>query len=134
MGLVLQFQRRALEDVVLDKNKKSRNKFPTDNVRYFLENGEELFLLGVSEGVGTCSDAHEIFIGVLSTTPVQRIDRYRNTSVFCAGFAILRNPTREEWDESNMPCMMVEGLKVKSVNIGPIVLARNGKKKLYACV
>ncbi len=130
MGLVIQFQRRAIERVMhqetlrLDKNQ-----------RYHL--GEsEIYLYGISEGVGTCSDEryHGIDIAVFGKLKPDGAERDLPRS--CYGAVLLRMPYKDEKGISfigkvtNTTCA-VEGLKVVQRNGDGYRFSSNGKTELY---
>lgn len=137
MGNIHTPQRRALESL---KPEEVRSLVISIKDKYYF-NGREIYLLGISEGAGTCSDLHGINIAVFgqkeSLSP-----RFPGgkTRVNCSWAAILRKPTNEELKQeghnSNTPCLIVEGIEI----LGAHPMKKNktiynflatGKKKIY---
>lgn len=136
MGFILQTQRRAIEAVF-----EKQNIVLTKGLSCFLENAE-LTLLGVSEGVGTCSDRkfHGINIAVLRRTNELNGPKASGqkttlrTKFAIEGAVLLRKKSGDETDDEFVDtslCMVIEGLRVKSANKEKIVFASNGRTKMY---
>lgn len=135
MGLVLQQQRRAVEHAF------SEIKFVIhDGVTFYL-NFKRIELLGISVGVGTCSDLQGIDIAVLGKYPDQNKLKKLNFPIHCSGLTFLRDLTQEElvaeresrWF-NEQPLLMVEGLipqQPHDPSSKRINLILNGKKTSY---
>ena len=81
---------------------------------FYLEN-EKIYLLGISKGIGTCSDLHGIDVAVFGHIEPKdnRIPLKPNARIFCAWSALLRKPIEEEFqnelkDKSGIPHLVVE--------------------------
>lgn len=106
MGFILRTERRAVESVFQHNLISLRS-----GQRYFLEN-REIFFVGVSLGIGTCSDLHGINIALF-----QEIDS-RSTIiplVTCAGTVLVRNrrenePTKWLYPAQIPICRITEGI------------------------
>lgn len=106
MGFILRTERRAVESVFQQNFISLRS-----GQRYFLEN-REIFFVGVSLGIGTCSDLRGINIAIF-----QEIDS-RSTIiplVTCAGTVLVRNrrenePTKWLYPAQIPICRITEGI------------------------
>ena len=125
MSRIQTFQRRALEKVAAVKIE--ADIIVGDSKRYFL-GGKELFLAGISKGVGTCADLPGVDIAVLSEVRISQ----NCFPVKCSGLALLRYPTPEEWSNPDLPRMVVEGIEVERITGRSVYLEKNGKKELYS--
>lgn len=137
MGNVHTPQRRALESL---KPEEVRPLVISIKDRYYF-NGNEIFLLGISEGIGTCSDLHGINIAVFGQKELSspRFPRGK-TEVNCSWVALLRKPTdeelKQEGHDSRTPCLIVEEIEIlgehpikKDKTIYNFIAT--GKKKIY---
>ncbi len=137
MGNVHTPQRRALESL---KPEEVRSLVISIEDKYYF-NGNEIFFLGISEGIGTCSDLHGINIAVFGQeeSPSPRFPRGK-IKVNCSWAAILRKPADEELKQeghnSDTLCLMVEGIEIlgehpikKDKTIYNFIAT--GKKKIY---
>jgi hypothetical protein len=124
MAGILQFQRRALEKFV-DQDSPSTIVVGQDG-RYTID-GKEIFLLGVSKGIGRCSDLYGINIAVFSTeghgTSISRTE--------CSAAAMLRAPQKGECEDDGVARMVVEELLVQNIESGSIEFERTGRKEPY---
>lgn len=153
MSSIRQYQRRALEALKPEKVAISFSVSKKDEETLFYVQRrvkgkvrfERIYLLGISEGVGTCSDLEGINIAVfglkkpLSTQLPKNIEE-----VICEWAALVKTPTRQEikqgWAEKkDTPCLMAEGInvykiedKVGTFNKTYVYFVLTGKKKLYA--
>ena len=115
MGLVLQTQRRANENAYTEM------ELVIEYGDKFILIDKELHLLGISEGIGTCSDKHGVNIAVFSDNfPFDpNYHRLPSFPIDCRGAVLIRKPTREETEKLstlNSSLAMVEGLIIKSVD------------------
>lgn len=62
--MILSHQRRALESLRPDNEESHSFVLEKNNLQRFYLDGDEIFLLGVSEGIGTCSDLKGVYIAV----------------------------------------------------------------------
>ncbi len=134
MGFIKQTQRSAIEKVFTEERLVLR-----DNLTYFVD-GEEFCLLGISEGVGTCSEMefHGINVAVLISAqqyePSESVNRKIVFPVVCRGGAVIWR-RREENEPNEFPhtevCNVVEGLVFESQDGGRMTFTRNGRKKMY---
>lgn len=115
MACVKQWQRRALEKLrpwtivplVFSVNGKDE---------FYLINGKRIYLLGVSSGIGTCSDLKDVNIAVFGYEKPKFIIFPRRWNKTCQWAALLREPTKKELQEKQAEgiyCwMVVEGLEI----------------------
>lgn len=131
MGCIRQMQRRAIEelcDVVNDQLSPIKLK---PGIAFRAADERSLFPLGVSTGVGTCSDIYGMNVLVLGDEP-PRDERLReDIAVQCAYAVLLRLPRDDEWRDRNRPKLCVERLAVATVSEQKIVFSRTGFSKLY---
>lgn len=134
MGGIRCMQRRAIESL---RNIRDNSLPPIgSNIIFLLEDQRSLFPLGISVGVGTCSDIHGVNVLVLSEhDPMD--NRLGANSVICEYAVLLRSPTEDEWQTSDCPtrsCLCVERLRMVSVrqSINTVVLSRTKVNRLYA--
>ena len=112
-------QRRALESLLEEDPRNAisvdENTISVDMGMFYLD-GTQIFLLGVSQGIGTCSDFHGINIAVFSKeVRVRPVSLQGPVHELCAGLALLRGPTDEEKAAQKYPdqaCLVVEKLKI----------------------
>ncbi len=137
MGNIHTPQRRALE--ALKPEKIYPLIISTEDKYYF--NGKEIYLLGISEGIGTCSDLKDINIAVFGQKePCSPRFPRGKTEVDCSWAVILRDPTDEEMEQEErdgrIPCLTVEGIEI----LGKFLIKKGrtiyqfistGKKKIY---
>ena len=130
MGFILQTQRRAIEAVF------ERRIINLRGADFFLED-LPLKLIGVSEGVGTCSDKkfHGINIAVFrKAADIDGCGIDAPPDVNIEGAVLLRKRADDEVDDSFSDmsvAMAVEGLTLKSRDDDRIIFASNGRTKLY---
>jgi len=134
LGLIIQRQRRAVEEV-----------FTTDNVTItketeFYLNDRKLTMLGTSIGVGTCSDIKEVNIAVLGQNPETGPTHPLSSPIHCLGLVLLRNLLPEEYEDQKksgwyvgQPLLMIEGLEIKEKRSQSnlINLRLSGRKSSY---
>ncbi len=129
MGFVLQTQRRAIEAVF------ERRAIGLSG-NFFLEN-QLLKFIGVSRGVGTCSDEQFHGINIAVFCEADADDRLRMDAAPHAavdGAVLLRNKKTGDTDNDFIDtslCMVVEGLVIKFRNDEKIVFASNRRIKMY---
>jgi len=130
MGGIRQMQRRAIEtlrNVIRDEA-----PVPIERGILFLsENQQPLFPLGISPGVGTCSDIHGMNVLVLSEYEPINEWSIDNQSV-CEYAVLLRKPTEAEWRENGCPTLCVERLRILDITSSGVVLSKTGINQLYA--
>ena len=93
MGLVLQTQRRAIEELKKEVKTSWPESFFEKNVNCFLDQDRKrIFCLGVSEGIGTCSDIHGMNVAVFieNFTDEKKLDKQKVKK--CAYAVLLSNP------------------------------------------
>ncbi|MDO8558481.1 MAG: hypothetical protein Q7S09_04840 [bacterium] len=132
MGLILQFQRRAIEAVFEDCSLKI-----SEGQRRYLD-GEELSLLGVSVGVGTCSDLHDVDIAVFGKKAAFDLRANHPVSLpkECRGAVLLRSRLEGEVDPEcpvgpGQYAFVVEGLRITPRQGRAVHFTRNFKKRTY---
>lgn len=123
------FQRRALEALTI-------GRLPTKitvggNRIYYLED-RELYLLGISEGVGTCSDLHGLNIAVFS----HKGGKDGISPKPCDYAGLVRKLTTEETNEDyyarrNISRLVVDGLEVVEDTAEFTRFANTGRKERY---
>lgn len=141
MGLVLQFQRSAIED--LHKFTESRS-LPQSiaSMNLIMEDGTPFFILGISIGVGTCSDIQDMDVLVLGCNPPKNgpIMPRGATTENCSYAILLRFQTEREFQEMRKdPChehekgprLCVELLRIKMIDNVTVVLSLTGKVVHY---
>ncbi|MDP3792779.1 MAG: hypothetical protein Q8Q89_03540 [bacterium] len=136
MSRVIQYQRRALEKVI-DQS----SSFTIEAGQIYILNNSVVFLAGLSEGVGTCSDMHGVYVAVFTKDPADQ-SRIRfldpNHKLECGGAVLLRERRRDEFNPDIHPslienCLAVEGLCVlhNVPKFKSIFFKQNGKSSLY---
>lgn len=146
------FQRKALEE--LQPEKKVPPLFLKRGDRYFLSR-KEIFLLDISDGIGTCADLKLVNIAVFgekgpSKFPTQyKLQKLnsdvtdRLSKVKCEFAVFLRTPTAKEkkrqFEEEGHPrtdqsSMMAERLSQVSTNDRTLYFVLSGKKKIYLSI
>jgi len=134
LGLVIQFQRRAIEKVF------ARTHITITKETEFRLNGHGLTFLGTSTGVGTCSDIHGINIAVLGQGSGIRPAHPLTSPIDCLGLVLLRNLLPEEYEDQKksgwyvgQSMLMIEGLKIKEERSpnNSINLKLSGRKSSY---
>lgn len=134
MSSIRQYQRRALEAL----KPESQNPLSVSIAHTYYLNGEEIYLLGISKGVGTCADLHRINIAVFGKTkPHKSPFAGKNELEQCEWAALLRSPNKKEqqtWFQQykNTCCMTVQRLKVVTQGASSIHFTLTQDKKVYA--
>ena len=135
MGLVLQTQRRALERAIgANHQDLSRPR------RYYLKQGHhgqiEIFFCGVSRGVGTCADLHDLDIAVFGyENPGDPPPRLPEKAVWFS--TLVRQPTHSEkrlasaQTNGNQGLMIVETLKLVKVADHVVLFEQDGRTADY---
>ena len=135
MGLVLQRQRRAVESAF------SNMHFVIHKETKFYLYSKRVSLLGISVGVGTCSDLHGIYIAVLGEFSPKNHSEDIKFPIHCSGLTLLRELTPEElviekgsrWF-NDQPLLLIEGLLPRETydpSSKRVDLVLNGKKISY---
>ncbi len=134
MGFIYRPQRRALERAI---GADSSPIFILKPEQTFYFNGQQIFLAGIEEGKGTCSERHKIVIAAFTEQPVTEREilvRPRQ----CHGAVLGRKRKEGEFDpefsKDLLPrCVAVEGLAIKIIDkySKQIFFKSNGKVKLY---
>ncbi len=93
MGLVIQFQRRAIESHVREPEAVIPPNL-TGATRIGGPDGTSFYYAGVSQGIGTCSDIHDMDVLVLSNNPTAQSREVGGLS--CAYTVLVRRLTPEE--------------------------------------
>ncbi|MDO8496548.1 MAG: hypothetical protein Q7S43_03805 [bacterium] len=127
MGFILRTERRAVESV-FQKNLISLKP----GQRYFLEN-KELFFIGVSMGIGTCSDLHGINIALF-----QEVDNQLTTIplITCAGAVLVRDrrdnePTKWLYPAQISICRITEGIRTTRMDGHTIYFESSRTTNIY---
>lgn len=128
MSNVHNYQRRALESLL--QKGLAAPVVLKENQQYFLD-GEEIFLLGISKGIGTCSDLHGVNIAVFGHTRPKRIQGRPVFPEQCEAAAIIREPTSEEWPDQNSPARIPDNLVVVKETAECIWFVRKGSGDPY---
>ena len=134
MGLVIQFQRRAIEKVF------AITHVTITKENEFRLNGHRLNLLGISTGVGTCSDIWGVDIAVFEQNSQTEPLHPLVFPIHCQGLVLLRNLLPGEYKDQKksewyvgQSLLMVEGLEVKDKrSLDNLVnLKLSGRKSSY---
>jgi hypothetical protein len=134
LGLVIQFQRRAIEGAF------TKTPITIAKETEFRLNGRRLNLLGVSPGFGTCSDIWGVDIAVLGQNSETEPVHPSAFPIRCQGLILLRNLLPDEYEDQKkskwyvgQPLLMVEGLEIKEEGSQSnlINLRLNGRKSSY---
>lgn len=147
MSRIIQFQRRAIESLWngLSEKEKEKVRWSKDirqDSSFFYEskNYQIVFPLGffgISEGVGTCADVHDINVAVFGKIDGTRPKPYARYPLSSCGFAVLlRKPTPEEtkeWNKPGVPHLTVELLYVSSVAFDGVTLRSYKGIKVTYC-
>ena len=134
MGLITQMQRRSVEKVYVpfEMTIRAADKF-------FLFQ-KEIRLLGISVGIGSCSDIHGVNIAVFSKEFPFNPDIHRlpDFPIRCGGAVILRSPRYEEIENIGndhkttiIPLCAVEGLELVAAKSHEKIFYVNGKSDTY---
>lgn len=129
MNSVKQEQRGALETMISRKDLTS--SFSIRRGRRYYLGKKEIFLLGISEGLGLCSSPkyHGVNIAVFfGNRPLP--NHFLKIGV-CHMAALFRGPTQEEWNDNSSSRMVVEKLALVSVSLKEIRFTPSGQKELY---
>lgn len=122
-------QRRALEAL----KPKQKDIFDFSQQDEFVLSGKRIYLLGISEGIGTCSDLHGINIAVLGWIQPESIRmpmQSQNKKITCSWSALLREPTEEEFQNELKGKKGIAYLVVELIE--PILLIeKDDGKRIY---
>lgn len=132
MACIIQTQRRALENVL------DNSPLKIEKEQYYDLNGEELTLLGVSVGVGTCSDMHGVDIAVFSKEVPFDPDMHHLPLLpkECSGAVLVRKPFSGETDPElplghGQKALVAEGLTATCREGRIIGFLSNQRKRFY---
>lgn len=128
MSCIRQYQRRALEAL---KPKEIQSIYLLSTNEFYLDN-QKIYLLGISEGIGTCSDLHGVNIAVFSRAKPEdnRMLLGQNKEIFCAWSTLLRKPTEEEFQNELKDKKGIAYLVVELIE--PILLIeKDDGKRIY---
>src|SRR5258708_21269453 len=99
MGLVFQVQRRAIEDL-----RHEAEATPITNIEnedyISTSTGQQLYIAGISPGIGTCSDIHGVDVLVLAEVPP--IERRELGRLACAYTVLVRNLAEQKAKEDSV--------------------------------
>lgn len=126
MASVRQWQRLAIERLRSEAQELNLGQLP----ELFLGN-DRLFPLGVSNGVGTCSQVHGMNVLVVGLTPPHPGVEPVCDATGCAYAVLLRWATEEEKRESEYCNSALDLLRVKKNEQGRVVLEKAGATSLY---
>jgi len=137
MGLYIQFQRRAIESLRLEAEAVVPPPIGNDTLLAD-DSGNQLYVAGVSEGIGTCSDVLGMDVLVLSELPTGiPCDLGRHA---CAYTVLVRRLTAEEASADSLArqdiarkCIELLWPQPDKVD-GAISFGRTGKKTNYTAV
>ncbi|MBI4127593.1 MAG: hypothetical protein HY459_00830 [Parcubacteria group bacterium] len=141
MSFILQMQRRAIESL-----RDHAHEFPRIDPRaeLILNDGTPLEILGISQGVGTCSEIHGMNVLVVGTEPLHaaRAAAMSRTLLDCAYTVLLRGPTVQEVEEERNRHLWGDGHAFACVELlrsitrknHRIILTRTGRKRLYVAL
>lgn len=129
MACVKQWQRRAIER--LKPHARPLNFPPTE--ASLLMDGQPLYVLGVSDGTGTCSDIHGMDVLVLGLTPPSVPPRQADLSK-CSYAVLLRWATDEERRRNEYCNSAVDLLEVLVSQDGQVTLGRSGYSAVYSAI
>lgn len=125
-------ERRAIE-IVLDQQPLTLGV----RQKYYLDD-QELQLLGISEGKGTCSDKHGINVAVFGRSSEPFLNNFRLVVPrHCHGAILVRNyglaPFQETGDPETelVPYRVVEGLVPKNNSGDKVYFQSNHKVEFY---
>lgn len=93
MGLTIQFQRRAIESHAREPEAISPPDI-TNITQIEAPDGTKFYYAGVSRGIGTCSDIHDMDVLVLTSNLIEPSRKVGNLS--CAYTVLVRTLTPEE--------------------------------------
>jgi len=134
MGLVFQLQRRAIEDL-----RHEDEAIPVTDLESLrtisTSNGERLYVVGISPGIGTCSDVLDMDVLVLADAPV--IEQRKVGRLACAYAVLVRDLTDQErltdsFSKQGVARKCVELLKLLNTDDdGTTVFDRTGKVSIY---
>jgi hypothetical protein len=133
MSSIRNFQRRALEFLIKKGADKEKENLPVSlaNTKFYI--GETpIYLLGVSDGIGSCADMHGVDIAVFSFSPPTQQNSLPVDT--CAHAALIRNLTEEERLMQPYPEVsyrVAEGLKIEKKERNYVIFALTGTKKIY---
>ena len=128
MAHILQNQRRTLESLRPSEDMEVIIR-PRQVYRY---EGHQLFLSGISKGMGTCSDLHNIDIAVFEYGLKEKQRFIPKSEINCAWTAVLRDPYFYEVARDDPRAWLVlEGLKPTLAEEMFINFEYSGKLQLY---
>src|SRR3989344_2385352 len=128
MGFIVQMQRRVIEAIYADHELTIE-----EGAKYFIGD-DEVFLLGISRGIGTCSDLHGIDIAVFGKSRLDpehesRQRKYDASITSCRGAVLLRDPDSVD---KNMPhLMLLEALLTIKQGGATTHFEKTGKASTY---
>jgi len=124
MSNIHNYQRRELEALISND---AETIVIGEKRKYFLE-GKEIFLAGISLGIGTCSDLCGINIAVFSS---KGENKTISSPVTCSAAALVRDLLPEEERDDGISRKAVERLKIVKIDQTRIVFKLSGRKKFY---
>jgi hypothetical protein len=133
MGLVIQFQRRAIESL----NDEPEAVPPPANLdadQIYTADGKQLHIAGISEGIGTCSDIKKMDVLVLSELPPVRV---RSHGELACAYTVLLRPLDEQEVQGDILAkqgvarMCVELLEPQEAQSEGIIFDRTDKSVPY---
>ena len=140
MACIIQMQRRAIERLRPRRptwprhclEKAGRN---LTSLSLKLESGLELFLYGISQGVGTCSDIHGMNVAVLGVNPpsVKLNPETRDELLRSEYFVLLTDPNRiacSSPPKQKLEVLFAEEVKFDQTRI-KITFRKTGRSTTY---
>ena len=147
MSRITQFQRRAIESLWKDisNGQKDKVKWPKDispDCHFFYKEKaiykeKEVYYLGISNGVGSCSDIMGVNVAVFGNFGGIKPKPYSRDPLSSCQYAVLvRKPTPEEtkqWNKPGVPHLTVELLYVARQDGNSIILRPYKNLKTTYC-
>ena len=136
MGLYVQFQRRAIESL-----RDHPEAIPTppiaDASKIHSSQGNKLYIAGVSNGIGTCSDVLDMDVLVLTDKPVRQ--HIKPEQLACAYTVLLRDLTEKEIVADDLARLgvarrCVELLSPTPQDAGLVVFEPTDRSSIYTAV
>ena len=141
MASIRQYQRRAIEELFPFRDGKSFKIFPNKD-RFFLIDGTPLYFVGLSEGIGTCSDIHGMGVAVFSFNPPPPLLYFNLQNLFhfytgnCEYGVLLSDASEEECRIAGRDLKLsdhgcVRLLKLKKIGDRLAVFSLTNQKSVY---
>ena len=133
MGLIIQTQRRAIEELFCYNG---QARMELNDKQIFTTYGDRLYLLGISQGLGSCYDVWGANVAVLvKQIPIQQ--RFIKTKTGGVTRAVLlhKNSVLKHLikNQNSLPrsFLCVELLHLKTANSKSVIFSLTGRKAFY---